>query len=229
MTAAVVLAFTSANAGGPRSIKDEPVREVYRAAWAGFYIGAHAGGAWTNVDWDDISLTGEGVNNNSSGFIGGGQIGYNWQSGHLVVGIEASLSGADLEGDERSSINPTVTYSTDINSIVTVTGRLGYAADRWLIYGKAGWANARVEISGVNTGLGDSFSVDDRRSGWTVGAGLEYLIAPSVSLGVEYSFIDLGSRDFSGSTDLGLAFTARDVETEIHSVTARLNVKLGPR
>jgi outer membrane immunogenic protein len=229
VTAALAGAFTSANAGGPRSLKDEPYREAYRASWAGLYIGVHAGGAWANVDWDNIDLTGEAINNDSSGFIGGGQVGYNWQSGHLVFGIEASLSGADLEGNERSIANPAVTYSSEINSIVTVTGRLGYAADGWLIYGKAGWANARVEVSGVNTGLGDAFSADDRRNGWTVGAGLEYLLAPNVSLGLEYSFIDLGRRDFSGTTDLGLGFTASDVETEIHSVTARLNIKFGSR
>ena len=134
-----------------------------------------------------------------------------------------------MEGSERSIVNPAVTYSTDINSIVTVAGRLGYAADRWLVYGKAGWANARVEVSGVNTGLGDAFSAGGRRNGWMVGAGLEYLIAPNVSLGLEYSFIDLGRRDYSGTTDLALAFTARDVETDIHSVTARLNLKFGPR
>jgi len=191
--------------------------------WTGFYVGGHIGGAWSDVDWASVSLTAERVNNDASGFIGGGQIGYNQQFGSVVVGIEASLSGTTLSDDFRSAVNPAVTYSTDINAIATVTGRLGFAADKWLIYAKGGWAGAQVDVSGRNTGIADAFSNDSWRNGWTVGGGLEYKVAHNISLGVEYSFIDLGSKDYAGTTNLALPYTIRDHDVQVQSVTGRLN------
>jgi outer membrane immunogenic protein len=191
--------------------------------WSGFYIGGHAGGAWSDADWSNVNLTGEPVSNSSSGFIGGGQIGYNQQYGNIVLGVEASLSGTTLSDDSRSVVNPAVTYSTDVNTIVTVTGRLGVAVDQWLLYGKAGWAGAQVDVSGRNTALPDSFSFDDWRNGWTVGAGFEYKLARNISLGLEYSYIDLGSDSFSGRTAANIPVTVSDHDLQIQSVTARLN------
>jgi outer membrane immunogenic protein len=197
------------------------------SSWTGFYFGAHAGGVWQTVDWADVSLTGERVNNDSSGFIGGGQIGYNVQTGNVVFGVEASISGTTLDDTHRSTVNPAaVRYSTDIDTIATVTGRLGIVADRALIYVKAGWAGANVGISGRDTALPDSFSIDDWRNGWTVGGGVEMKVTRNVSLGLEYSYIDLGSENYTGVTTAANAFTITDHDTQIHSVTARLNVQL---
>ena len=192
-------------------------------SWTGFYIGGHAGGVWSDVDWRNVNLTGERVSNDDSGFIGGGQIGYNIQFGNVVVGAEATLSGTTLDGDFRSSKKPAVTYSTDINTIATVTGRLGFAADQWLLYAKAGWAGAQVDASGRNTALPDSFSIDEWRNGWTVGGGLEYKVARNISLGVEYSFIDLGSEHLHGRTALATPVNIVDNDVQIQSLTARLN------
>jgi len=66
-----------------------------------------------------------------------------------------------------------VTFSSDINTIVTMTGRFGVAADQWLFDGKAGWAGAEVQFSARNTAGPDSFSLDDWRNGWTAGLALE--------------------------------------------------------
>jgi outer membrane immunogenic protein len=192
--------------------------------WTGFYIGGHLGGAWSDADWADVSLTGERVGNSDSGFIGGGQVGYNQQFGNIVLGVEATLSGTTLSSDSRSVFVPaSVTYSTDVNTIATVTGRLGVAADKWLIYAKGGWAGAQVDVSGRNTALPDSFSFDDWRNGWTVGGGLEYKVSRNISLGVEYSFIDLGSQSYTGRTAAALPVTVTDHDLQIQSVTARVN------
>jgi outer membrane immunogenic protein len=197
-------------------------------SWTGFYIGGHLGYGRSDVDWANVSLTGERVNNDGRGFVGGGQIGYNWQIGNVVIGAEGTLSRTNLDDDFRSVVNPAaVTYSTDINWIGTVAGRLGFASGPALVYVKAGWATANVELSGRQTAIADSFSLDDRRNGWVVGGGFEYLFARNLSFGVEYNFIDLGSASYAGSTRLGLPFTIRDVDTEIHTVTARLNFKFG--
>jgi outer membrane immunogenic protein len=192
-------------------------------SWTGFYFGGHVGGVWSELDWSNVSLTGERFNKSESGFIGGGQIGYNYQIGNLVLGVEATLSGADLSRDFRSILFPAMRFSADINTIATVTGRFGVASDQWLFYGKAGWAGAQVDFSGRNTALQDSFSFDEWRNGWTLGVGLEYKIGPNMSFGVEYSFIELNSERDNGVTRLGQPVTLRDHDLQIQSVTARLN------
>ena len=115
-------------------------------------------------------------------------------------------------------------FTADINTIATVTGRFGVAAEQWLFYGKAGWAGAQVEASGRNTAPLDRFSFDDWRNGWTAGVGLEYKIARNVSFGVEYSFIELHNETDNGLSRLALLpVTLRDRDLQIQSVTARLN------
>jgi outer membrane immunogenic protein len=117
--------------------------------WTDFYVGGQVGGAWSAVDWANANVTGERVNNDASGFIGGGQVGYNKQFGNLVLGAEATLSGTALSGDFRSTKPAAWTYSTDISTIATVTGRQGFAVDQWLVYAKAGWAGGHVDVSGI--------------------------------------------------------------------------------
>ena len=191
--------------------------------WTGFYAGVNAGGAWSDVEWSNVSFTGERFNNSESGFIGGGQIGYNQQFGNIVLGVEATISGTDLSRDFRSILVPTTRFSADLHTVATLTGRFGVASDQWLFYGKAGWATARAEFSGRDTVLVDSFSFDDWRNGWTAGIGLEYKIGRNMSFGVEYSFIELGSETDNGRTRLATPVTLRDHDLEIQSVTARLN------
>src|SRR5262245_10857722 len=191
--------------------------------WTGFYVGGHVGGSWSAVDWANINLTGERVNNDARGFIGGGQIGYNQQFGAIVLGAEATLSGTTLSDDFRSLKSPTITYSTDVNSIATVTGRIGVAAGQWLVYAKAGWPSARVDVAGRNTIGPESFSLEEWRSGWTAGAGLEFKVARNIGLGLEYNFIDLGSQHYHPTTTLGSPVNIVDHDVQVQSVTARLN------
>src|SRR5262245_10900073 len=192
-------------------------------SWTGFYVGAHLGGAWSDVEWANVTFTGERVTNDSSGFFGGAQMGYNQQFGNIVVGVEATLSGGSLSDNLRSVVDPAQSYATDINTIVTVTGRLGLAAGQWMFYAKGGWAGASVDVSGRNTAIPDRFSFDDWRNGWTVGGGFEYKVARNISLGLEYNFIDLGSESLSGVTRLGNPVFVRDNDVQIQAVTARLN------
>jgi len=191
--------------------------------WTGFYVGGQFGGTWSAVDWANINLTGERVNNDARGFIGGGQIGYNQQFGAIVLGTEATLNGTTLSDDFRSLKSPTVTYSTDVNRIATVTGRLGVAAGQWLVYAKAGWAGAHVDVAGHNTIGPDGFSIGDWRNGWTAGAGLEYKVTRNIGLGLEYSFIDLGSQHYHSATSLGVPVNIVGHDVEMQSITGRLN------
>jgi outer membrane immunogenic protein len=199
----------------------EAYAEVPFIGWTGFYVGGALGGTWSAVDWANVNLTGERVNNDASGFIGGGQIGYDQQFGNLVIGAEATLSGTMLSDDFRSTKPAAWTYSTDINTIATVTGRLGFAANQWLVYAKAGWAGGQVDVSGRTPA--DSFSLSDWRNGWTMGAGLEYKMTRNIGLGLEYSFIDLGSVHYHGTTALGVPVNILDQDVQVQSVVGRLN------
>jgi len=225
------LSVTAALADGYRPRAAYAVAPIMN--WTGFYIGGNVGGAWSEVDWSNVNgtfsnvaIAGERFDNSASGFIGGGQIGYNQQVGNFVLGVEATLSGADLNKDFHSILVPTVTFNAEIHTIATVTGRFGVASNQWLFYGKAGWAGAQVEASGRNTDpmALDRFSFDDWRNGWTVGLGLEYKVARNVSFGVEYSFIELNNETDNGLSRLALLpVSLREHDLQIQSVTARLN------
>jgi outer membrane immunogenic protein len=133
------------------------------------------------------------------------------------------LSGTALSDDFRSTKPAAWTYSTDISTIATVTGRLGFAVDQWLVYAKAGWAGGHVDVSGHRAVGPDSFSLSDWRNGWTIGAGLEYKVARNIGLGIEYSFIDLGSVHYHGATALGVPVNIVDQDVQVQSVMGRLN------
>jgi outer membrane immunogenic protein len=217
--AGLALVTTSANADGPS------VTYVDSCCfqWSGFYIGVHAGSASALVDWNNVSLTGERVNDNSTGLMGGAQIGYNWQFHQIVVGVESTLSATDLGNGYTSVLNPALTFHTDMPVIVTGTGRLGYAHGQLLLYGKGGWAAAREDVSGHSPANVAAFSFGNTRNGLTVGAGFEYMFSNGMSLGVDYSYVDFGSESVSGTTASGLPVAIRDVDTHIHLVTARVN------
>ena len=213
----------AATADGYSRPPGEYVTQQPYIGWTGFYVGGNVGGAWSAVDWANVSLTGERVNNDARGFIGGGQIGYNQQFGAVVLGAEATLSGTTLNDDFHSLKSPTITYSTDVTSIATVTGRLGVAAGQWLVYTKAGWASGRVDVAGRNTIGPESFSLEEWRSGWIAGAGLEYKVARNIGLGLEYDFIDLGSQHYHLTTTLGSPVNIVDHDVQVQTVTGRLN------
>ncbi len=195
--------------------------------WSGFYVGAHLGGAWAGVDWADASLTSEPVSNDSNGFIGGGQIGFQHQFNNIVVGVEATVSGADLSHTATSRVNSAVTYKTDIDTMVTVAGRLGFTFNHFLPYVKVGYAAADVTSSGIASFIPDSFSKSDWESGWIIGGGVETMLGKNFVAGVEYNYIDLGENNRRGVTAQGFSYTLTDVDTQIQSVTARISYKFG--
>jgi opacity protein-like surface antigen len=106
-----------------------------------------------------------------------------------------------------------------VGDIFTVTGRVGVVADKVLIYGKAGYANANVDLS-VSTAPGGSSFKDD---GWVYGGGLEYRLRRSLVLGVEYSYYDLGSGSVPNPAGVGRG----DLDNlRFQTVTARLSILL---
>lgn len=199
---------------GGASAADMPVKApVYKAPvvaplynWTGFYVGLNAGGSWGHQD-NDLVTGGVTVFSNSDrldGFIGGGQIGYNWQVNQWVLGIEADFQGSGQKADGSFLLVPTnplianfpassIAYTDKLEWFGTVRGRVGYAFDRWLPYVTGGWAYGHGSISGSSTGgIVTTFSGSNTYSGWTLGGGLEWAFMDHWSAKAEYLYIDFG-------------------------------------
>lgn len=159
--------------------------------WTGFYIGANFGYGWGR---DTISAFGISGTENMNGVLGGGQVGYNWQTGNWILGIEVDAQGTD---QNATTIIPGATGTDSMPWFVTARGRVGYAiAPMWMIYATAGGAWADFKSSLTVGGLG-TFSSESSHGGWTAGAGFENAINRQWSWKVEYLHFDTGSFGIS--------------------------------
>jgi len=199
VAACVGLAGLSALAAGAASAADLPPRyaPVPRAAiynpiymWTGFYLGINGGGGWGRSQWDGVDKF------DISGGLLGGTIGYNWQWGQAVVGVEGDIGWSGIRGS-TNTLCP-LGCETRNHWLATARGRVGYSFDRFLPYLTAGLAFG--DINATTPGFpGGSITT----AGWTVGGGLEFGIAPNVSLKAEYLFVDLSN--FNCGFNCGLA------------------------
>ncbi|MBR0705188.1 MULTISPECIES: outer membrane protein [Bradyrhizobium] len=189
--------------------------------WSGFYIGINGGGGSSHATWDFVGVGREGSHDATGGTVGG-QIGYRWQSGQWVFGVEGQGNWADFSGDNQSALFAT-RNRTKIDAFGLITGQVGYAWNNVLIYVKGGAAvvSDKYEISSTAGALLSSTS--DTRWGGTVGAGLEYGFAPNWSVGVEYNHIFLSDKDV---TFAGFAGTER-IRQDVDMGLVRLNYKFG--
>jgi outer membrane immunogenic protein len=230
------------------SAADMPTKApVYRAPmattynWSGCYIGLNAGGGWARTEFVNTVnttdfghlLPGEGFAYSYDGFVGGGQIGCNYQVNQWVFGVEGTFDGSSIKGDANNLaiLNDDI-FTTKISSLATVTGRIGYAWNNVLLYAKGGYAGARVQFSVSDTCCVDGSSPmgagsqSDWQSGWTIGGGLEYGLTPNWIIGAEYNYIDLGTATYEVGG--GLGSYAFDVKPRIQTVLGRVSYKFGP-
>src|ERR1700722_19872277 len=123
-----------------------PMMPLY--SWTGFYIGANGGGAWASGTLSN-NVTGASISASHSGFIGGGQLGYNWQFGNFVLGGEWLFDGTDLNASGTAG-NFSASAHTDW--VGTATARFGWAFNNWLWHGKAGgaWVQNSATATFVN-------------------------------------------------------------------------------
>jgi outer membrane immunogenic protein len=185
--------------------------------WTGFYIGGHVGYGWADKSWrDGFGLAG--VTHQADGFLGGFQGGANYQIGQFVLGVEGDWSWSGMTGGTTAFAS---NFNTDIDWTATLTGRVGVAFDRLLVYGKGGAAWARDRFS-TNFYTLPGSEVTDTRLGWTVGAGLEYAFAPQWTAKLEYNYMDFGTRSVSF-----LPGTSTDIDQQVHAVKFGINYKFG--
>jgi outer membrane autotransporter protein len=204
------------SAGGNVALSaDMPLKAVRKAppigySWTGCYIGGHVGGLTGQTEYtSDFANNASFTPNqdvNFSSFTGGGQVGCNYQtSSRIVLGLEVDVSAADVN---KYGIIDQVEFEqilrTNIDWYGSVRGRIGYAADRWMIYATGGWAFSRITSSYENytdaslTVLETSGAIpyDEgvHKSGWTVGAGLEYALTDNWIVRGEYLYFDFGKQ-----------------------------------
>jgi outer membrane immunogenic protein len=186
--------------------------------WTGFYIGGNIGGGFADSRWSD-PFGGPHNTFNDSGFIGGGQVGYNAQFNWLVLGVEGDFDWTNLKGSGTDSIGDSINTKTEWTS--TATGRIGAAFDRLLVYGKGGVAFAQ-DRSTLNDVFGGSASTSQTRTGWTAGAGLEYALDRNWSAKVEYDYLGFGSQTLNLGTP-ALAGYATNASLNVQEVKAGIN------
>ncbi|MCB5175964.1 outer membrane protein [Microvirga lenta] len=198
--------------------------------WTGFYVGVNAGYGWSTNDsgyyvdpTTDLIVRG---GSDEGGFVGGAQVGYNYQIGNFVLGVETDIQYADIGGRDRGAFDGIAFRdSSDGNWFGTVRARAGVAFDRALIYVTGGLAYGDVA-------RGNSFYVDadgdfiygssdDVNTGWTLGGGVEYAFTNNLTAKVEGLYVNLDTSN----DDFG--FYADRNNAEFGVVRAGLNFKFG--
>jgi outer membrane immunogenic protein len=201
--------------------------------WSGFYVGANGGWGSSRKCWDFVTpagtfVGGEGCHD-ATGGVAGGQVGYRWQAGTWVFGLEAQGNWADLKGRNRSLINTAVDNESKINAFGLFTGQVGYAANNVLFYVKGGAAvtSDRFRTYAAGTNIVTSTTGDDTRWGGAIGAGLEYGFAPNWSAGIEYDHLFMQDRTHSFTTPAGTAANTDRIRQDVDLVTVRVNYRWG--
>jgi len=239
--------------------------------WAGWYVGGNVGYGWgTNTGGGYSSFVdpagGTGIGGvgaffatggnvlpgvNPKGIIGGGQIGYDWQTSPVwVLGVVADLQGSGMKASGTGAAPPlsgfisiTEAKTAKIDWFGTVRGKVGYAANNWLVYATGGLAYGKVK---ANTAFNDpSFAASSNpisfagsssstKAGGTVGAGIQYGLSPNWTVGAEYLYVNLGSISVTetrvtgtGAGGTGATFTSN---SKFGANIARvfINYKFGP-
>ena len=204
----------------PRYSKAPPPAPIAVYNWTGCYIGGNVGGAWSRVRQERVGfITGVtfapqdfGSATSDGDFVGGGQIGcdYQWPGSGFVVGVQGMVDFGDIRSGHVVTAFPTFTSATRIKDTITATGRIGYLfAPQVLGYVKGGGAWARVDHNFFQpTGALSENALDLDRTGWTIGAGIEWMIAPGWSVFGEFNYMDFGRRDIAFTSAVPPALNA---------------------
>jgi outer membrane immunogenic protein len=200
--ACVVASAISARAANLPGRSDSPLYFKAPAeppfTWTGFYAGINSGYAWGQSSWSDPAVGADSGKFNASGGLVGGQLGYNWQTGPVVLSIETDVDWMGIKGTTSGTGGVCAAdgggqCQTRQSWLGTTRARIGYAFDRWLPYITGGVAYGNIQAvqpTGTSTGT---------NVGWAAGAGLEYAIDHIWSAKFEYLHVDLGTATFMGA------------------------------
>jgi outer membrane immunogenic protein len=211
----------------PAHAADFAYRAPYKAApyaaplynWTGFYIGAHAGGAFSSSD----NFTGLGTGNNGNGrFVGGLQAGGDWQfAPNWVAGAEAQYSW--MSGSVGAIFPGGLAYTNNQRGLGSITGRVGYTWGPGLVYVKGGYAHSDNNESVTAFGVPVVFATDaDHKNGYTIGLGVEYMFAANWSAKAEYMYYNFGDARFTAPAAL---VPTGSFTTDDHVIKAGVNYR----
>jgi outer membrane immunogenic protein len=210
------VALFALSVGGPALAADMPAYKAPPPApyynWSGYYIGFNIGGQWNEVERTyptPFASTRTLIATDSNDGIFGFHLGAQYQFGYWVLGVEAALSAGFHEMRGITGVLPAPGFIPNligehkITNIFTVGPKLGYAFDRWMIYGTGGYASAdlKADYCIASTGVCNAFPREvgqSRNHGWFAGAGIDYMIHKGplvdVILGAEYQHYDVDSK-----------------------------------
>jgi outer membrane immunogenic protein len=236
----LVLGTAAASAAdlSPRYYKAPPPMVAAMYDWSGFYAGVNGGWGTSHNCWTRTATLGVGIAraaegcHDSSGGTVGGQLGYRWQAGPWVFGLEAQGNWADFSGSNVSLLFAgAATNRTRIDAFGLFTGQVGYAWNNVLGYVKGGAAVTDNRYDGLATLTGTvTDRARDTRWGATVGAGIEYGFAPHWSAALEYDHLFMGTNNYAMTSVFPVAgFNTRnvDVKQDADLVTVRVNYRFG--
>lgn len=208
-SAAILTAGSAFAADLPARVAPAPYIAAPIFTWTGFYVGLNAGAGFnggnrhfSEFGYYDYNTAGSIGSNNDTGFTGGLQVGYNWQFGSFVAGVETDINYIDRSNGNSFSYTPyggyeyVLGFGDSNNWFGTVRGRLGYAVDRALFYATGGFAyGGKIGgASGTYHNLVLTTSDNNGSStGWTLGGGMEYAFSNAWTVRLEYLHVDLGS------------------------------------
>lgn len=169
-------------------------------------------------------------------FIGGGQIGANYQLNSLVLGAEADLNYTNLENTRELTVPPFTGFSPGSSALAqkvsadwlsTIRGRLGFTQNNWLVYGTGGLAITRVQFSDTLADIttipgANSMSTEKTAFGWTAGAGVEWMYSSALSLKVEYLYVDFENVSVSNPYILSGAVIPGNEFVNNHELSANI-------
>ena len=228
----------AADLARPGPMYAQPVAPVvvYTYNWTGCYVGGNVGGIWAMSDWNDAIL-GDFGSGSATGALGGLQAGcnYKFSPSHWVVGIQGDYDWTNVSNNNPVPLFPAVTDQTNIRSLASITGRVGYTfwEDRFLGYVKAGGAWEQGEFS-FQVGTAALATASARQGGWTVGIGGEYAFPslPRLTGFVEYDYYRFSNVNPGPlvCTVAVCGFAANDVgiTTNVNVLKGGLNFKFGP-
>ncbi|BBB99964.1 outer membrane immunogenic protein [Bradyrhizobium japonicum] len=195
--------------------------------WTGFYIGINGGWGQSHDNRSVDGFGGVGSYDANGGTVGG-QIGYRWQAGGWVFGLEAQGNWADFSGSTGNLVVPGGIVRSKTDAFGLFTGQIGYAWNNVLLYAKGGAAVTDRNFQFLNAAgnLASQTGFDTRWSP-TVGVGLEFAFSQGWSLGVEYNHIFEDTHGATFVTPAGVAVTGFHTGGDTDMVLGRLNYKFG--
>jgi outer membrane immunogenic protein len=192
--------------------------------WGGFYIGVNGGGAFGTTNWTSSTLVGGTTGDfNMNGWLVGGTIGANFQASQLVFGIEGDLDWTNIKGSNSTACG-LVSCQTANTYIGTARGRIGFAADRVLIFATGGAAFGNIEMGFTSPSISTTYDTVNK-VGWTGGGGVEVAFGDNWTGKIEYLYTSLGSATCTTVLNCGGSGTSVSFNSSL--VRAGLNFKFG--